>query len=67
MLFSERQRMRKNTKTHKLAEEVLRKCESEEFSMSDLKDFARTLQDMIDKTLLLNEEHHKLLHHHLAA
>lgn len=61
MFFREKKRMRKNAKAHSLAEEVLRKCESEEFSMADLKDFVCILQSMVDKTLLLNEESHKFI------
>lgn len=67
MFLRERNRMRKNEKVHKLAEEVLHKCESEGFSMADLKDFAYVLQAMVDKTLLLNEQSHKLKHLHLVA
>ncbi len=67
MFLRERHRMRKNEKARKLAEEVLHKCESEGFSMADLKDFAHALQAMIDKTLLLNEESHTLMRLHPTA
>ncbi len=64
MNFHEKQRIRKNKKVRILAKKVLQKCEAEEYSMADLKDFAYTLQSMIDETLLLNEENHKLKHFH---
>jgi len=59
MNLHEMQRIRKNEKAVNLAKETLCKCESEGFSIADIKDFAYTLQSMIDKILILNEERHR--------
>ncbi len=61
MQITELSRLRKNKKAHDLARETLCKCETEKFSMADVKDFIYIINGMVDKALQLNEENSKFI------
>lgn len=61
MHMTEVMRVRGNKKAQRVAEETLRKCEEEKFSMADLKDFVCILKGMVNKTLQLNEENNNFI------
>lgn len=66
MGLRELQRRRNNKKVKEFAIEVLYRCADEQFSISDLKDLATTMQGMIGKVVTINEENQMVIPHLIA-
>lgn len=61
MELRELQRRRNNKRVKEFAVQILYKCTDEQFSISDLKDLATTMQGMVDKVVAINEENQEVI------
>lgn len=66
MGLRELQRRRNNQRVKEFAIQILYRCADKQFSISDLKDLAATIQGMVGKVVATNEENQMIIPHLIA-